>query len=128
MSKWIEYGRILLLEKVEKDGFQPQNMVALALKKNKLIAVGFNSYSKTHPKQHRAYSRVNQTTENGITLGYPHAETIAIHNALKNRKHPDCIVIVRINRAGELVMAKPCKSCTQLIKDTKSIKSIEFSI
>ena len=100
-------------------------MVALALKKNKLIAVGFNSYSKTHPKQHRAYSRVNKTTENGITLGYPHAETIAIHTIVELVRATGARVhLCRISSAAGVELVRQAKAQKLPITADVSINSL----
>lgn len=93
-----ERGRRLLLRQATKK----QSLVAIACRGRRVIAVGYNSYSKTHPFQHRMSAKVGQQRP------YLHAEIAAL---LKSPRDIDSLYVVRINKQGELVNAAPCPVC-----------------
>lgn len=37
------------------------------------------------------------------------------------------MLVIRVNRQGELCNAKPCRECTRLIQKTKSIRFVYYS-
>lgn len=84
-----------------------QRIVAVALRKGKIVGVGFNSYSKTHPKQRDFARRVGQDERI-----YLHAEMDAL---LRSRSKPDCLCVVRVTKSGALGNAKPCPICQYAI-------------
>lgn len=115
MRSIFEHGRKLLQNRV---GEQKQSLVAIVLKKRKIVSVGYNSYCKTHPSQAAFARGVGQ--EKRI---YIHAEISAL---LKAPKGSDTIIILRLNKNGELGNAKPCPICSEAIKQfgiTKIIHS-----
>ena len=89
-----------------------QHITALAYdKRGKLLAVGRNSYTKTHTLQ----------AHYGIKAGKPgaiflHAEIAAL---LKARESVYKLVILRFGATGEPLLAKPCAACQLAIKDFK---------
>lgn len=58
-----------------------------------------------------------------------HAEVSAIVYALRQEKSlVGCtLLVVRINRNKELMMAKPCEYCTKAIQDLTPIKKVIYS-
>jgi tRNA(Arg) A34 adenosine deaminase TadA len=99
-----------------------KHRIAAAVLDNKgtILSTGVNSYIKTHPLQAH-YARKAGCSEKQ----WLHAEI----SALVKVKHgkPNKIVVIRINRQGELRLAKPCDICMLAIKQA-GINSIEFSI
>jgi len=78
------------------------SLAAIALRKGRVIAVGRNSYRKTHPIQAKWAKKVG------------HAERLFLHAEMdaliKARGRADTIVIVRKNSNG-LALAAPCPVC-----------------
>lgn len=98
-------GRKLLSSRV---GQQKQAVCAIVVKNRKIVSIGFNSYTKTHPRQAALANK----------KGYPkkqflHAEIAALIKAPKNA---DSIIVLRMNKRGELCNAKPCEICAEAIK------------
>lgn len=87
-----------------------QRIVAVALRKGKIIGIGFNSYLKTHPKQRDFARRVGQDERI-----YLHAEMDAL---IRCRSKPDSLYVVRLTKAGLLGNAKPCPVCSYAIAVT----------
>lgn len=85
-------------------------LTALAYdKRGRLLAVGRNSYIKTHPLMAhygRKSGRVNKI--------YLHAELDALVKA-RGRVHK--LVVMRYNQQGQPVLAKPCPACQLAIAD-----------
>lgn len=90
-------------------------------KKGKILSVGTNSYTKTHPIQH--YYAKCCGNEERI---YLHAEMSAIVSLPYNSK-PHAIFIARVNGSGKSMLAKPCKICKHAINDT-GIEKIDYTI
>lgn len=89
-------------------------------KRGRTLSIGQNSYVKTHPIMAR-YSR---------SMGEPykqflHAEVAAIIKC-RDLKKAHKIFVSRYNKAGELVLAKPCPICMTAIK-AAGIKHIEHT-
>lgn len=87
---------------------------AFGYKKNKLLAIGQNNPEKTHTQALLLSQRFNIQNE----YPYLHAETdlfsrlwgkFYIDNSLK-------MVIVRLNKHGQLRCSKPCEKCDQIIR------------
>lgn len=84
-------------------------LTALAYnKRGKLLAVGKNSYTKTHPLQ--AFFGKKGGKPNAI---YMHAELAAL---LKAKEPVHRLVVTRFNKKGQPVLAKPCPGCQEAIK------------
>lgn len=87
------------------------NITALVYdKRGKLLSVGKNSYVKTHPLQARLAHKVG--LDDKIFL---HAEIDALIR-LKDWSKAHKIVVTRIGRSGQHLMAKPCPVCQQAIE------------
>lgn len=87
---------------------------AFGYKKNKLLAIGQNSPEKTHPQALVLAKRFN------VNLDYPyfHAETDLI-SRLWGKYYIDNnlrMVIIRLNKRGQMRCSKPCHRCDQIIK------------
>lgn len=78
-------------------------------KRGKLLAVGRNSYIKTHRLQ--AYYAKKSGRPAAIFL---HAELAAL---LKARQPVHRLVVMRYNKDGTTANAKPCAACQLAIKD-----------
>ena len=88
-------------------------------KRGRILSTGFNSYSKTHPKQ--AYFAKKYGRHARIFL---HAEM----SALIRVKHgiPHHIYIARVDKKGNPRLAKPCPICYSAIRDSE-IKKITYT-
>lgn len=84
-----------------------QALAAIVLRKRKVVAVGFNSYTKTHPQQAKFAQKLGQ-----VKKIFLHAEIDALSKAPKDS---DTIVVLRVNKKGELCCAKPCEICRAAI-------------
>jgi hypothetical protein len=93
---------------------------AFGYKKNKLLAIGQNNPEKTHPQALMLAKRFNTKLEHP----YLHAETDLI-SRLWGRHYIDStlkMVILRLNKRGELRCSKPCEKCQQIIDSLGIIK------
>jgi hypothetical protein len=87
---------------------------AFGYNKNKLLAIGQNNPEKTHTQALLLAQRFNIQNE----YPYLHAETDLIsrlwgkHYVDNNLK----MVIVRLNKRGQLRCSKPCERCNQIIR------------
>ena len=98
---------------------------AFGYKKNKLLAIGQNNPEKTHTQALILSQRFN------IDNDYPylHAETDLI-SRLWGKHYIDNslrMVIVRLNKHGQLRCSKPCEKCEQII-NALDIKKVWWSI
>ena len=87
---------------------------AFGFRKNKLLAIGQNNPEKTHTQALLLSKRFNLYTE----YPYFHAETDLI-SRLWGKYYIDCnmkMVIVRLNKKGQLRCSKPCEQCDQIIR------------
>ena len=88
------------------------NLTAIAYdKRGRILAVGRNSYVKTHPLQARLAEKVGLTDSI-----YLHAEVsclVKIRDPAKIRK----FVVFRYDRHGRPRNARPCKICQQALQD-----------
>lgn len=98
-----ERGRRLLLNQATKK----QNLIAFAVRRRRIVSVGYNSYTKTHPYQQSLSAKVGQLRP------FLHAEIAAL---LKAPKDVDSLYVMRINKQGELVNAAPCPVCRLAIR------------
>lgn len=98
---------------------------AFGYKKNKLLAIGQNSPEKTHPQALNLAKRFN------VNLAHPyfHAETDLI-SRLWGKYYIDSsfkMIIIRLNKRGQLRCSKPCHRCEQIIKSL-GINKVWWSI
>lgn len=87
---------------------------AFGFKKSRLLAIGQNNPEKTHPQALMLAKRFNTDTEHP----YLHAETDLI-SRLWGKHYIDNslkMVVVRLNKHGQLRCSKPCDKCTQIIE------------
>lgn len=87
-------------------------------KAGKLLAVGNNSYTKTHPVQRKYALKANKPD-----AIYLHAE---IHALIQARENVHRLVITRYDRRGHPKNAAPCEICQLAIKDF-NVKHIEHT-
>lgn len=96
-----------------------QNITAFAYdKRGRLLSVGRNSYTQTHPLQAK-YGRLSGRP-NAI---YLHAEISALVRA---RGEVYKLVVVRYGANGQPLLAKPCKACQLAINDY-GVKHVEHT-
>lgn len=89
-------------------------------KRGRVLAVGVNSYSKTHPLQ--AKYAVQVGLDDKVFL---HAEIAAL-SKLKSHHRPYKIVVERYLCSGKTALAKPCPICYAAIR-AHGIQRIEFT-
>ena len=95
-----------------------QNITALAFdKRGRLLSVGRNSYTKTHPIQAKYAKAVGKPT-----AIYLHAE---IHALIRASGQVHKLVVTRAGAKGTL-LAKPCAICMAAIRDF-NVKLLEYS-
>lgn len=86
---------------------------AFGYKKNKLLAIGQNNPEKTHTQALLLAKRFNGDTDHP----YLHAETDLI-SRLWGKHYIDNslkMVVIRLNKRGELRCSKPCDQCKHII-------------
>lgn len=88
-------------------------------KKGRVLAVGHNSYTKTHPRQADLARRVGAERK-----AYLHAEVAAIIRAGDRGFR---IHIERHRRNGEVGLARPCEICWLAIEEA-GIKEVTYTI
>lgn len=89
---------------------QKQEIVAYAYdKRGRLISIGRNSYTKSHPIQHHYATRVGRPD-----AIYLHAEIAALLGA--GKRVVESLEVVRYNKQGQPVLAKPCDICEAAIR------------
>lgn len=95
------------------------NITALAYdKKGRLVSVGKNSYTKTHPLQAR-YAKLADKPHSV----YLHAEIAAL---IRAREQVHKLVVTRFDSKGRAVNAKPCAACQLALRDF-GVKHIEHT-
>ena len=126
ISKSIEIALSLFPETYsQKQGYRTFHF-AFGWKKNELLAIGQNHPNKPSGKALR-FARMFKTHE---TIAYPylHAE-IDLISRLWGKIHIDNnvrIVVIRLNRTGQLQNSKPCKSCRTVL-DALSVEDVWWS-
>lgn len=99
---------------------QRQSITAYAFdKKGRLLSVGHNSYTKTHPLQLWYAKRCG--LDNKMFL---HAEMAALIKTRGRKVHK--LVIVRVGKDKSLLNAAPCPVCQLAIKEF-GVKVVEHS-
>ena len=87
---------------------------AFGYRRSKLLAMGQNNPEKTNAKALRLSQRFNTN----IKYPYLHAETDLI-SRLWGKYYIDknlSLVVIRLNKNGELRNSKPCKRCNKILK------------
>lgn len=88
--------------------------------KDRVISVGYNSYTKTHPKQAKIAAKVGLDVKQHL-----HAEIAAIIKSKRRDIHK--IKIERYDSQGNPKMAAPCPVCQMAIK-MAGIKFVEHTV
>ena len=78
-------------------------------KRGRILSVGQNSYTKTHPLMSRAAKAVGQPSRI-----YLHAEVAALLKC--DWSKVDSIFVSRYNGEGKPMTAKPCLCCQHVLK------------
>lgn len=85
--------------------------------KDRFIAFGKNSYTKTHPLQQKYAFHSNPFRK------YLHAEIAAL---VKSQTKVQSIIIMRMNKSGYIRMAKPCPICMLALQEAR-VKNIYYT-
>jgi deoxycytidylate deaminase len=85
-----------------------QRIAAIAYRGKNLVAIGINSYVKTHPTQKQLAMLAGEPERE-----YLHAEIDAI---IKAKGPIDSLFVFRIDKKGRFQNAKPCAVCSLAIK------------
>lgn len=80
-------------------------------KRGRILSIGKNSYVKTHPLQAK-YAKITGETQKI----YLHAEIAAIVRC-RDPSKVEKIRVIRLNKYGQPMNARPCKICEQAIKE-----------
>lgn len=93
-------------------------------KKGRILAVGYNSYTKTHPEQARLARLVGAEWK-----AYLHAEVAAIIRASRKGVGgtPWSIRVERYNSTGQPCTARPCAICWLAINEA-GIKEVTYTV
>ena len=81
----------------------------MLLRKGRVVVATTNAEGKTHPEQKRLADRVNEPYRTSL-----HAELRAL---LKAKGAVDTLVVGRVNRHGDLCLARPCPVCQLAIRE-----------
>lgn len=90
-------------------------------KRGRILSIGKNSYLKTHTLQKRFAVSVGLPEKQ-----YIHAEIDAILKC-RNLDKAHRIMVVRYNKKGEPLCAKPCKICMAAIEEMTNIQVIQHT-
>lgn len=97
-----------------------QNITATIYdKKGRILSIGTNSYTKTHPRQAEMAAKCGYHYK-----VYLHAEIAAL---VRCKSDGYKIKIERYNKSGDPLLAKPCEICELAIKEA-GIKYIEYTV
>jgi deoxycytidylate deaminase len=89
-------------------------------RRGRVLSVGKNSYVKTHPLQARHAHRAGLPDKLFL-----HAEVSAIIRC-RDLSKAHRILVTRVGRNGDLLLAKPCPVCASAISEA-GIKIVEHS-
>jgi len=84
-------------------------------KRGKPLSIGHNSYTRTHPLQARLANKVGEPHK--IYLHAEVAALVKLSDSDRTRAHK--MVVMRYNRHGQPLNAKPCCICQELLSKTK---------
>lgn len=118
---WILRQHLYLCISAMKRRKQQQDMTAIIYdKRGRVLSIGKNNYTKTHPLQARYSKRVGEAEKI-----YLHAEISAIIRC-RNLSKAHKIFVARVSKDGRYAMAKPCPACMTAIRES-GIKIIEHT-
>lgn len=119
-DRLIEKLRQVALNSADPQAGRYRMAAAVLDRKGKILAIGTNSYVKTHTKQFKYANKL------GIGhKAFLHAEISALIK-VKNGD-PYELVVVRVGNNGELRLAKPCEICEMAIKQA-GVKVVRFTM
>jgi tRNA(Arg) A34 adenosine deaminase TadA len=96
----------LAIKIAKKTNTKQYNFVSIITnKKGKIISIGMNSYSKTHPLQAKYANLTNQPEKM-----YLHSEIAAL-TRLPLDTIPYAIYTARVDKSGNIHPAQPCMIC-----------------
>jgi tRNA(Arg) A34 adenosine deaminase TadA len=119
-DKLIEKLRQIALNSAKPEAGKYRMAAAVLDRKGKILAIGTNSYVKTHPTQAKYAEKAD--VEHKTFL---HAEISALVKVKTG--DPYKIAVVRVGNNGELRLARPCRICEMAIKQA-GIKVVEFTM
>lgn len=94
--------------------------VCFAFNGRRIVSIGHNSYSHSSSLQRRAAL----LGRNPDRL-FEHAEICALRRAPRNASI-SLLLLVRLNKDGHPLIAKPCECCEPIIKE-KGIKNVKWT-
>ena len=93
-------------------------------KRGKVLSVGINDYTKSHPRQKALSVKVGLDEERC----YIHAELAAILKMPRTKGQKQYkMTIARVDSKGNDQLAMPCPSCMQAIREFGQIQSLEWT-
>ena len=98
---------------------QQRHAAILADKRGKIVSIGFNSYTCTHPIMHKESRKL------GMYKDYLHSEVDAVLKDKHNKGYS--LYIARVGASGEPLHSAPCVVCYSVIKQKKNIKQIFYT-
>jgi cytidine deaminase len=122
----MNFDRCIEISKALKGKFQTGRAFhcTFAYKKNKLLAIGINNYSKTHPLTSNYLPTKNN---NRLYIPVIHSEVSAIIKIGVEDCSDITFVNVRIDNNNLPTMAKPCSNCFGLLRDQVGYKKIYYT-
>lgn len=112
MNKRIE-RYINLASKIAEKSTSKYRLGCIIVKKGKIVSVGYNSTSKTHPK--------SRTWGN-----YLHSEIRALISLSKEDSNNATVYVARIRKDSSYAISKPCPVCYEALK-VAGIKFIVYT-
>ena len=88
-------------------------ILAIGMHKGVIVSIGVNHYTKTHPQQ-----KIFAELSNQPDRIYLHAEIDCLNKATKPI---DTMIILRNDKVGNFVSAKPCPVCQTALKGIKHV-------
>jgi len=96
-------------------------VVAALVRRNKILAIGVNSYASVRLARRFSKHEMAQST---------HAEVAAIHDFLRRHDEDDLrsctLYVCRVLQDGKTALAKPCRGCEAAIRKF-GIKEVRYS-
>lgn len=99
----------------------PQIITATAYSKNRILSVGQNSYTKSHPRQQQLALKVGQPHR-----VYLHAETLALLRAIRLKQQVVLLEVTRYGVNGNMLLARPCAMCRLAIGEA-GVREVRYT-
>ena len=100
---------------------QPQIITATAYSKNRRLAVGQNSYTRSHPYQRQLAVKAGEPAKI-----YLHAELACLLKCLRLRQQVQLLQIERYGVNGNMLLAKPCIICQMAISEA-GVRQVRYT-